>query len=731
MMLIFQTLPLVAQAVWDVATYPDENGFISRMAPTLTRLSGEPFGVKTRAESICPDTGLPVYTWAVEGETIFSPYTGRAYRQGPTGYFGPKGRDSLGRIASFGGDPLKQDLPPATATLLLDPRNDFARAYLSIPASMRQQYHFACKNWARFYPLLAGAMGPEWRTDFHRYVSDYREARRPSDGPHREHNSMSHPHDLIGQPGELLGGNTVDGGTENHKTMWRTSALVYAQLFPPDARISGYSTDSTRLLVIPMIRNYLRGILMTGNGEYDSSIYYPHSIEAFLNLYDYSTDPALREMAKFALDYYLVTYGLKAVDGFVAGGQKRGHLPGTVAGEMESMMQGYFSTGSRPSVEYEYSLHQATTDYRPNSVIMNIVGGGTTKPFSARMNRPFYHMDRARAFQESFYRSASFGLGNVYMSIVDNPNQQMVWSLVATGPNGPLGFTGGQQYAQSLTGHSPYTQTVHDRGTLLLLTADSQTTDEEVAEFRIASNRVNPWHLPDSAQAPEYELANRRRYADRPLQRVIISKDITPDFLLSLYGDKNYSAASWLWIPREADHRWRGDHLLIEAGTTRIGVRPLGEERTIVTSRDLPDKVPEELLKLAGMLESHDLLVVTGKISGYVLEAAETTDYGSEEAFYTALANTVLDTSQLISRLLLGYTSLSGRSIDFQYRPHRLKASGAIDGAPLDYENWADGAVYQSPYLTVGDGKMQLTDGSSGYSVDFRGDIPQYVPLPE
>ncbi|MCG8318073.1 MAG: hypothetical protein MI921_01110 [Cytophagales bacterium] len=29
-----------------------------------------------------------------------------------------------------------------------------ARSFVSIPGNMRQQYHFASKNWARFYPLL-------------------------------------------------------------------------------------------------------------------------------------------------------------------------------------------------------------------------------------------------------------------------------------------------------------------------------------------------------------------------------------------------------------------------------------------------------------------------------------------------------------------------------------------------------------------------------------------------
>jgi hypothetical protein len=123
------------------------------MQPMVERIAAHGFGVRSLAPSKCPDTRAAVKTWAVEGETIISPYTGRAYIQGPTGYFGPKSRNEKGEIIAFGGDPLKYDLPPATATMILNPNDQQARGFLSIPGNMRQQYHFACKNWARFYPI--------------------------------------------------------------------------------------------------------------------------------------------------------------------------------------------------------------------------------------------------------------------------------------------------------------------------------------------------------------------------------------------------------------------------------------------------------------------------------------------------------------------------------------------------------------------------------------------------
>ncbi|RMG72645.1 MAG: hypothetical protein D6722_05085, partial [Bacteroidetes bacterium] len=98
--------------------FPDEAGFQARGRGLLPALAGLGYGRRSLAPSRCPDTGQPVYTYALEGETIHSPYTGRAYQQGPTGYFGPKARNARGEIVAFGGDVMKYDLPPATAALL-------------------------------------------------------------------------------------------------------------------------------------------------------------------------------------------------------------------------------------------------------------------------------------------------------------------------------------------------------------------------------------------------------------------------------------------------------------------------------------------------------------------------------------------------------------------------------------------------------------------------------------
>lgn len=717
--------PAFAQPVWEAATYPDEMGFTRRMAPMLSRLAAQDFGKRSLASSRCPDTGLPVKMWAVEGETIISPYTGRAYVQGPTGYFGPKSRNAAGEITAFGGDPLKYDLPPVTAQLLLDPGDQRARAFLSIPGNLRQQYHFACKNWARLYPLMGDQLGAEWKRRLYAQVAQYAESRRPSDGD-REWLPLSSPHTLVGQKGYLLGGNPQDGGTENHKTMWRTSALLYSQLFPDTAHISGYPVAEAEALTKEMLRDFLKRLLLTGNGEYDSQVYYPHSIEGFLNLYDFSPDEETRLLAKFALDYYFATYGLKTVSGAIAGAQKRGYLPGSKASEMEIMQWAFFDDTGRDMTEVVPTIQQITTSYRPNSVISNLTKKAVPLPFEARMSRPFYHMDHPHAFAEYFYADSGFAMGNVQMTIVDNPNQQMVWSLVAQGEKGPLAFSGGHPMRGSTSGHSPYTQTLQSKGTLLLLTAPTQVqpeVDTELAPHYTQVPRPNLWHLPEGEQGAAFEERNRQKYAAAALHTVEMPDPTSAASIQDFWEQSKGSASSWLYFPRELKPRQIEELIVFEAGNTFVAVRALTPTNYPLAPSDTVVEAMKGSAKK--FFQDYALWVFPGEVSGYILETGKKTGYGSAESFAQQIqATTQLHFSQKKTLPRLDYQSLYGERLEMTYRPTGLRCAATINGKRIDWDAYTQGAVYESPYLRIKAGKAWLSDGKEHYSIDFTGDLP-------
>ncbi len=474
LLLFLGYLPCVGQSTVqetnrEASSYPYESYFQSHIAGAIERIAAEPYGERNRSVDTCPDTRGLMYSFALEGDTITSPYTGRAFVQGPTGYFGAKSRDAQGRIATFGGDPLKYDLPAMTARLLRNPDDSLLKAFLGVPGNLVQQYHFAASHWARFYGLVGDRMSAQWHHDLQMAVSDYAETRRPSDGA-REHNPMDYAYDMVGTPGGdgVLGGTRFAGGTENHKIMWRTTALLYSQWFPDSARISTYSTADTERLTYGFLRDFVQRLGRIGHGEFDSEIYYPHSIQAFMNLYDFAQKPEHKRLAKAALDYYFATYALKTYHGSGAGAQKRGGLPKSES-EMEVLLKAFADTTHRQPLPV--SLAVATTTYRPNRVICNLLNKNIELPFSARMSRPNYPMDEANHTQESFYASQSFGLGHAALTMVDNPNQQIAWSLVVPHGADNLVLMGQQPQRGLKIGHSPYTQTLHDQGTMVVVSA--------------------------------------------------------------------------------------------------------------------------------------------------------------------------------------------------------------------------------------------------------------------
>lgn len=721
---------------WSPASYPDEAGYQARIASMIERIAARGYGRRSLARSTCPDTGRPVFTWALEGEEIVSPYTGRRYVQGPTGYFGPKARDTDGRIVAFGGDPLKYDLPPATAALLLEHNPDDVRAFLGIPGNLNQQYHFAATNWARFYGLAAERMDAAWHAAFRHAIAGYAEARRPSDGA-REHAPLERPFDLVGRIDEHLGG----GGTENHRTMWRTTALLYAQWFGPESVISGRSGAEATEVAHTVLARYVRGLFTTGSGEYASSIYYPHSMAAFLNVYDFSPDPAARAIAQAALDYYVATYALKVHNGFLTGPQRRGFSGGIEAGEMDRHLWAWAALGAELGADgrwrapaystvpvpggFETSLHQATSGYRPNRVLVNLLRGTVPRPFEARMARPSYDMQTPNRHQEYFYASPSFALGSVQLDLVNNSGQQTVWSLNARGATGSLVFGGGQPRWRRPEGHSPYDQWVQSRGALLFVTGPTAPRPDGVP--------VPTLRRVDELEGPRgYD-----RFAARsgPLERrPPPAAEVAA--LRAWFTEAPSLAATWVYVPRGVQGIHETDTgVYLAAGGAVVAVRPLqrgwywidplawagaGEGEAADWLERLPGHDPLRVLR------HWRVLVVPGDWSGFALEAAEASAHPGGLAAFAAAheAGARIETDALARTGEATFRALAGDTLRLRYRGDALRPDAWINGRAVDWTAWAGGLAYDSPLVRIGEGRMRVSDGREAYEVDFTGEVP-------
>ncbi|SHN13630.1 hypothetical protein SAMN04488057_107211 [Cyclobacterium lianum] len=679
-----------AQQLWELDSYPDESGFQKRSAGMVQQLAKEPFGQRSQGTATCPDTGLPFKTWALEGETVYSPYTGRALTQGPTGYFGPKERAGDGQIGRFGGDALKKDLIPAIARLLTTPGDDLTKAWLSIPGNLQQQYHFAAKNWARFYPLLGHYMAPDWHKKFQHAVASYAANDRPSDG-YRKYAPLSTPHNLVGEPGELLGGNPKDGGTENHKIMWRTAAWLYAQHFPDSALISGWPVQEVDSLMEMHFRTFYQKLLETGNGEYDAEIYYPHSLEALMNVYDFARNNTSKELAKGILDYFLATVALKAYDGAIAGAQKRAPQPMNAGGELSSMLHLWFGNTQPPA--HKPSVHQLTSGYRPAKFIWDLYHKRFPLPFVLKVSRPSYHLDRSDFGQEYFYGSRSFGIGSISQTKLDNPNQQVLWSLVIKTDKGPKTIGGGQPYHLGPTGHSPYTQTIQHKSTLLVAAAPTG----------------------EVPQNPSDEYSSRASIGARPLVALPVPELDDVSTLADWWEKARLQAACWLFIPRGGVDIIERDHkIMLKTGQTFLGIVPFSQSYYLLST-------PEHL-ELSGkskILEQYHVLVVADSFSGYALEVYEKSDFGSFAEFADRFASRSTIRKDPKTKML-DYHNLKGDRLQMYYNDLGLRPEGKINGKALDFDHWNPAGGYTSPVLNTGDGALSIEMNGDSFRVNMN-----------
>ncbi len=253
---------------------------------------------------------------------------------------------------------------------------------------------------------------------------------------------------------------------------------------------------------------------------------------------------------------------------------------------------------------------------------------------------------------------------------------------------------GRQPLRLTTSGHSPYTQTLHSKNTLLLLSAPSELDEKQHPDFQISDQRINPWHLPDTAQARDFELANRWKYATEPLQPVSAPAE---DELEAFWEQKKYSAASWLLIPKQVELAKETDRQLIwKAPNTWVAVWPIGTDYFMIdASVEAIAKVEDKTWR--SVLEQYIVLVVTGQQSGYALEVLEGAGHPEVNAVLASLKTANLETQGLKKTKTLTYQSTLGEKLEMTYRPDRLKAYGRIDGTPLDFENWAGALCMKAP----------------------------------
>jgi hypothetical protein len=108
-----------------------------------------------------------------------------------------------------------------------------------------------------------------------------------------------------------------------------------------------------------------------------------------------------------------------------------------------------------------------------------------------------------------------------------------------------------------------------------------------------------------------------------------------------------------------------------------------------------------------------------------VLETAEKSSFESLAAWDAFLQKSIKLNFSAKTKTV-NYQSAYNERMEMQYQAAKLRPRAKLNGKYIDFDKYTKGAVYQSPYLTVKNGMMKVSDNESSFTVDFTGNLPIY-----
>lgn len=573
-----------------------------------------------------------------------------------------------------GGDPGKYLPGAAMARLLKDPEDAMARKYLNDDRSWREQYHFAAVNWGRVLPLFGAALTPETR-------------RKLAKGAAGNHAYLSAE------------------GTENHKTMWYTTAAILPDWLDGDAVVGGRSKEQALADRKAWLRGYVRNLYRYGMGEWDSSTYLGFDLNGFLNVYDFAKDPETRLLARAGLDWLVAGYALKYTDGVFCAPHQRGATD-TVAGAITDQIGWLWWGAQKPltaadCANHRYALHAATSGYRPNAVLSALATKRLAKlPAEFANTKPNYwfgHESKpvAGVYAETVRLHRDYTLGALLKGA---GGQVMRWQLVVPDAGGPFCLTGGTSLGRGdargeiqgfkyADGNGLYDRTV-TLGPVLVCLSELPSVEQMRA---LAERQV------------EADIAAKRTEAGKRDEALAGLMAKRPEF-------------AFVTIPERASAPQAvGDWWTLTLGRVRVGVRPLTAGAEVV-------EAPTDPTAKKKKGEPLRILRMPGTRTGFVLVVAGPDEAADDAAFAALLGRVAVDASAFASDASVTATTPDGRTLRVRWAEERPEAT--VDGQPYPWPT----AVYDGPFLRCVDGVMTVNDGTTGFSVDMTGDLPVYRP---
>ncbi|HMP91385.1 MAG TPA: hypothetical protein PKD90_00815 [Phnomibacter sp.] len=550
-------------------------------------------------------------------------------------------------------------------------------------------------------------------------------------------------------------------GTENHISMSKTSAYLYAQLAWQYHRDAFPDAEKKMRMMKDWILQWSKTIYYTGSGEFNSSIYQAYTIIGWLNLFDFAKDTEVKSAARAVLDYYATEMALHYVQGMSGGSDLRGQnctrsFEGSYAylawlwfGDSPVTLTAETLDLGRNTNEAIQTVHAALSQYRPPLAAVALAFRKFGQPAWYTGSKPGYLLDRPGYIKQHLYVSNNYLLGTGYFPYGgwgSGNNQIVSWKLISrvdSGAGQSAQFVSGigiqsPEDARYAGGNkrSPYDQLAQHKNVLVQLT-----------------------RLPVNASAQKDTI----RAIFKQWQRAWAA-----DFARRFPNDTDKLRHNPIYMHDLDVSVNRSSVCITKAGMVKTEFKEkilfVELEKSLIAIRSVRGDKPDELkISQGGGMQYSSMRAVPGLICGFVLEVAEKKAYASVEFFkQQILQRTWLDASLLDKQNRLKYVSLSGDTLIVEYQPYGTFTEPLFDfgygvtqpmlnlaGPSLQQPNWPSGEghgrlarwwvnskavdleaewpVYGGPGLCVANGVLKLNvEGAENYTVDYRGKIPVF-----
>ena len=531
-----------------------------------------------------------------------------------------------------GGDPGKYLPGQAMAKLLLDPEDSEAHKYQNDLRSAEEHYHFAAVNWARFLPIFGEhVLTPETRQRLSRAAFTY--------DRYKNH-----------------------AGTDNHRTMWWTSANVLPHYLQGDGGLARQNKSDSLETAKRDLHAYVKGLYYAGQGEWDSNIYLMFTMNGLMNIYDFSPDPEARLLAKAGLDLLAASYAQKYTNGIFAGPHQRGFPQNPYKSIADQ--SGFLWWGSSSDItpqdarNWFYSMHAITSSWRPNEIITHIAKRqGLPLPLEQRNSKANYWHGQGippkpGASHESVYITDSLTMGSLWNQ---HASQHSRFSIVTD--DGSV-FTGGHPRTSDHTGK------------------------RTGLGFRDGSGR----YLQSAQAGPLY-------------------------LCLARWPDDEEAAYTFFSYPDDLEPEVIEGWQVFKTANAVVAVKPVSATGIVEkASETLSKGRNQKMLRFPSKDQQSGFLVwvensdIVEKLGTVVVE------YNSSEA-------TVRVDSPNLHEIDFTFNPAENSRHGF------YAADVRIDGEIVDLSAWK---IFGGPLLQQTPGVLTVSDGQNSFTVDFSGELPVY-----